>query len=71
MGTWLLIVVTTLSIHSNYYPSVITFQEFKTKERCEQMRDWINSTYGRHTKTDHADGRDNDVVAQCVPKEGK
>lgn len=50
MVTYLLIVATTFFAHSSGTdPTVITFQEFKTQVRCEQMAKWINQTYGGQT----------------------
>ena len=62
---WLLIVTTTFFAHGSHDPTIVTFQEFNTQKRCEEMRDWVNKTYYDPTRAT----TNNNTYAQCVPKD--
>ena len=67
---WLLIVTTTLFAHGSPDPTIVTFTDFETKSRCEQMANWINNTYSKKTSTGKLQcNARNRTCAQCVKKE--
>jgi hypothetical protein len=64
MNIFILIVATTFFAHSSHDPTVLTFQEFNSIERCEQMAKWVKDTYGKKDPSGSSS-----VTAQCVKKD--